>query len=110
MKYSDHSLGKTVQEVLKAFYEHPGVMDKKPFGFDVCQGFEFFLHHDGKLYRKGVGTATEFSAAEERELHENIHLGCVEFYLRRPSAGLPPYPISDKELLHAATGRLLPKE
>lgn len=35
-------------------------------------------------------------------------MASVELYLRRPTAGLPPYPVSDKVLLHAATGQPIP--
>lgn len=108
MQYKDISLGKTADEVLKNFYEHPGEMDRKPFGFDVHQGFEFFLGADNKLYKKGTGTATEMTLAEETEMRENLACGAVEFYLCRPSAGLPPYPIQDKYVIHAATGRTIP--
>ncbi len=110
MKYRDHKLGVTVSEVLNAFYKHPGVADRKPFGFDVHQGFEFFLHVDNKLYKKAPGVMIALSVTEEREVRENVGMGAVEFYLRRPTAGLPPYTVAEKTLLHAATGQAIPKE
>ena len=106
--YRDHSLGKTAESVLKAFYAERGTGGMKPFGRDVHQGFEFFLHHDGKLYKKEPGVMIPLTASEEKELVENVSMGAVELYLRRPSAGLPPYPQSDKVLLHAATGQPIP--
>lgn len=110
IKYRDHKLGSTVREVLTAFYQHPGVADSKPFGFDVHQGFEFFLHVDNRLYKKAPGVMIPLTATEERELRENVGMGAVEFYLRRPTAGLPPYTVSTKTLLHAATGLPIPME
>jgi hypothetical protein len=38
MACREQKIGETVDEVLRAFYNHPGQMDKKPFGFDVHQG------------------------------------------------------------------------
>jgi hypothetical protein len=106
--YRDHTLGNTAEAVLKAFYSQIGSGGLKPFGRDVHQGFEFFLHHDGKLYKKEPGVMIPLTGSEEKELVENVSMGAVELYLRRPTAGLPPYPVSDKVLLHAATGQPIP--
>lgn len=110
MRYKDHKLGGNVEDVLKAFYAHPGEADKKPFGFDVHQGFEFFLHTDNCLYRKEPGVMIPLTPTEESAMRENVALGAVEFYLRRPTAGLPPYPKSEKVIIHAATGQVIPFE
>jgi len=110
MRYKDHKLGTNVEDVLGAFYGHPGEADKKPFGFDVHQGFEFFLHSDNRLYKKGPGTMTPLTLAEEVEMRENLALGAVELYLRRPTSGLPPYSKVEKIILHAATGTQLPED
>lgn len=107
MKYSDYTLGATVTEVMAAFVSHPGVCEKQPFGFDVHQGFEFFQHSDGKLYRKLPGVMIPLTQDQELELMENIGLGAVELYLRRPTVGLFKNP-AEKIILHAATGQSLP--
>ncbi|MOA30448.1 hypothetical protein D3C78_1515390 [compost metagenome] len=109
MRYRDHKLGSCVQEVIKRFYAHPGQGDKKPFGFDVHQGFEFFLHADNRLYRKQPGVMIPLTSQEEREMLENIGMGAVEMYLRRPRAELlTPCAPAEKILLHAATGESMP--
>lgn len=111
MRYCDHSLGNTVQEVLEAFYAHPGEMDLKPFGFDVYQGFEFYRGSDGKLYKTEPGARIELSRKEEADIERGLAEGGVEFYLRRPSAGaLPPYLENTRKMLHAATGRAMALE
>lgn len=108
MRYGDIKLGNTVAEVLRAFFSHPGEADKKPFGFDAHQRFEFFLHSDNLLYRKLPGVMIPLTPEQEEELRENVALGAVELYLCRPSAGLPPYPKTEKVILHAANGRPIP--
>lgn len=110
MRYKDHKLGTNVEDVLGAFYSHQGEADKKPFGRDVHQGFEFFLHADGRLYKKEPGVMIPLTLSEETEMRDNLAHGAVELYLRRPTAGLPPYPHVEKVILHAATGMPIPYE
>jgi len=110
MRYKDHKLGTNVEQVWGAFMLHPGQGDKKPFGFDVHQGFEFFLHADNCLYKKAPGVMIPLTSQEEAELRDNLAMGAVEMYLRRPTAGLPPFPKVEKILLHAATGQSIPYE
>ena len=108
MKYSDHRLGATVVEVMAAFINHPGINEKKPFGFDVHQGFEFFHNLDGKLYRKMPGVMIPLTPDQESELMENIGRGAVELFLRRPTAGILDTR-AETIVLHAATGVTIPK-
>lgn len=105
--YSSFSLGASVDQVWRSFLKHPGIGDKKPFGFDVYQGFEFFLGVDSHLYRKIPGAIVPLSLHEEAEIQRNIAEGGVEFYLTRPTAGIIPIK-TEKVILHAATGRSLP--
>lgn len=97
------SLGSFAEEVLRAAYTHPGEMDKQVFGYDYNQGFEFFLHVDGLLYKRvngGVGML-EVSMAEESRMYQNLIDGNVEFYLVRPVWGIAPYPLTERKVIHA---------
>lgn len=109
MAYRDHTLGQTVEEVLRAFYNHPGQMDKKPFGFDVHQGFEFAIDANNNLYKLVDGGQVPVTSAEEERIYENLSQGAVEFYLKRPAVRIVPLN-PPREILHAATGKSLPKE
>jgi hypothetical protein len=108
--YQAYKLGNTAYEVLKAFYAHPGEMGMTPHGFDVYQGFEFFAGSDNKLYKKLGIAMEEVSNREEERLFWNVSAGVVEFYLRRPMLGVAPFCLTQKKLLHAATGQPIPAE
>lgn len=110
MKYCDHKLGESVESVVKSFTDHPGEMDMRPFGFDVAQGFEFCVSNSGRIEKLDRGALIPLSHYEEDQVWENLSNGFVELYLRRPSIGIPPYPVTKKKLLHAATGAALIKQ
>lgn len=105
--YSSFKLGANVEQVWKAFLNHRGVGDKKPFGFDVHQGFVFFLGADNRLYQKMPGAMAPLTRYQEEEILRNLAEGAVELYLTRPTAGIIPIR-TEKAILHAATGRSLP--
>lgn len=107
-RYNEYALGETIEDVLIAFYAHPGVADQRPFGHDVHQGFEFFLSpQDRCLYRlmpNKLGVAP-LTPAQEATMIDNLKGGAVELYLRRPSARVVGQ--QERTMLHAATGRPL---
>ncbi|MNR50410.1 hypothetical protein D3C85_1699200 [compost metagenome] len=93
---------------MAAFIKHPGINEKKPFGFDIHQGFEFFHNLDGKLYRKLPGVMIPLTQDQESELMDNIGRGAVELFVRRPTAGILDTQL-EKIVIHAATGQSIPK-
>lgn len=109
MPYNAHRLGDNAEDVLKAFYTHPGQADLKPFGRMVMDGIEFALDPvDGRLYTLVDGGRIPMGATEEARMVSDLRKGFVELYLRRPGTRRAGASEPSRVLLHAATGRHLP--
>lgn len=104
------SLGTSVEAVLKAWREHPGELDMKPFAFDVHTGFDVFIDEQGQLHRKMPGTCYPLSFDEKQEFIFNLAAGAVDIYLQRPSAGIRDDLVRPKKVIHRATLNPIPMQ
>jgi len=110
LRYNQRTLGSTVNEVLDAFYDHPGVMDKRCFAFDIHQGFRVSVDVARQLVRHVQAGVIPLTEAEVTEFEKNVAAGAVEFFLQRPNWGTEPFLIAEKEVVHGATGNPIPYE
>lgn len=107
-RYYERKLGSTVKDVLDAFYNHPGLMEKRCYAFDVHQGFRVSVDRDRQLVRHVDAGVIPLTEDQITEFEKNVAAGAVEVFLQRPAWGTEPYPVAPKVVIHGATGTPIP--